>query len=281
MIFFKIKIFSSESRHKFKHFLSIVACVKNEKPYLKEWIEFHKLVGVEKFYIYDNESSDSPLEVLKPYIDEGVVDYIKFSGKGVQVQMYKEAIKKYAWDTKWMLIIDLDEFAVPIATNTLTEFFEQTPKGVNQLRIAWKLYGSNGENKKTEGLVIERFKTRASEAIADGPNYKSLVNPRAVIIPDVHAHKVFGKTVEENFKNVRDFDNMRPPKNRIAINHYIIKSREEFKERSLAGNATFVSKARENNWKNIFDFRDARSNEVYDPMPEKFVSAVKRNLIKK
>ena len=33
-------------------YLSIVAISKNEAPYIKEWIEYHKLVGVERFYFY-------------------------------------------------------------------------------------------------------------------------------------------------------------------------------------------------------------------------------------
>ena len=43
----------------YKNKLSFVAIVKNEAPYIVEWIEFHRLVGVDKFYIYDNESSEN------------------------------------------------------------------------------------------------------------------------------------------------------------------------------------------------------------------------------
>ena len=38
--------------------LTIAAVFQNEAPYLKEWIEFHKLVGVEHFLLVDNESTD-------------------------------------------------------------------------------------------------------------------------------------------------------------------------------------------------------------------------------
>lgn len=48
--------------------LAICVIVKNEAPYMKEWIDYHRLVGVEKFYVYDNESTDSLLSVLAPYI---------------------------------------------------------------------------------------------------------------------------------------------------------------------------------------------------------------------
>lgn len=42
-----------------KHdYLSIGAIFKDEAPYLAEWIEFHRLVGVEHFFLYDNLSTD-------------------------------------------------------------------------------------------------------------------------------------------------------------------------------------------------------------------------------
>ena len=36
-----------------KHQLSICAIFKNEAKFLKEWIEYHRLVGVDHFYLYD------------------------------------------------------------------------------------------------------------------------------------------------------------------------------------------------------------------------------------
>ena len=38
--------------------LAIAAIFRDEAPYLKEWIEFHRAVGVERFYLFDNLSTD-------------------------------------------------------------------------------------------------------------------------------------------------------------------------------------------------------------------------------
>lgn len=54
--------------------LSIMAIVKNEK-YIQEWIEYHLLVGVQHFYIYDNESTDGLKDRIQKYIDDGIVTY--------------------------------------------------------------------------------------------------------------------------------------------------------------------------------------------------------------
>jgi hypothetical protein len=55
-----------EPKLKFPHKLAVCAIAKNEGAYFKEWLEYHRLVGVEKFYIYDNESDDDTKEVLAP-----------------------------------------------------------------------------------------------------------------------------------------------------------------------------------------------------------------------
>ena len=52
------------------HTLSIAAIMKNEKPYLKEWLEYHQLIGVEHFYLCDNDSNDGTEEYLQPYIKQ-------------------------------------------------------------------------------------------------------------------------------------------------------------------------------------------------------------------
>ena len=60
------------------HFLSIAAILRNESAYILEWLAFHLVVGVEYFYLYDNESEDGLKEFLDPYIKEEIVYYAKW-----------------------------------------------------------------------------------------------------------------------------------------------------------------------------------------------------------
>src|SRR5262245_4909673 len=55
------------------YYLAIVAVVKNEAPYLEEWLDFHCLVGCSHFYIYDNGSTDGTVEILGNYERKGIV----------------------------------------------------------------------------------------------------------------------------------------------------------------------------------------------------------------
>ncbi len=58
--------------------LAICAVFKNESFFLKEWIEFHTALGADHFYLYDNESTDSSLDILAPYIASGLVELISW-----------------------------------------------------------------------------------------------------------------------------------------------------------------------------------------------------------
>ena len=77
---------------------------------MPEWLEFHRLLGVERFYMYNNRSTDDHLEVLAPYIDEGTVvwhDWPMFPG---QRECYEQCLADHGHETRWMAFIDLDEF---------------------------------------------------------------------------------------------------------------------------------------------------------------------------
>src|SRR5262245_60313739 len=47
--------------------IAIAAIFCNEADYLKEWIEFHLMVGFDKLFLYNNNSSDNFLPILRPY----------------------------------------------------------------------------------------------------------------------------------------------------------------------------------------------------------------------
>ena len=91
-------------------YLSIGAIYRNEARYMPEWIEFHRLLGVERFFLFNNRSTDDHLEVLAPYMEEGTVvwhDWPMFPG---QREAYEQCLADHRHDARWIAFIDLDEF---------------------------------------------------------------------------------------------------------------------------------------------------------------------------
>lgn len=97
----------------FLYDLAIASSMKYEAPYLKEWLEYHLLAGVDHFFIYDHESPDNLAEVAKPYIDAGIVDYTLAPSSNTLIYNYNELLKRFRFQCRYMAIIDTDEFLYP------------------------------------------------------------------------------------------------------------------------------------------------------------------------
>ena len=93
--------------------LAVVAILKDEGHYLKEWLDYHLLAGVDHFYLYNNDSSDNYAEIIAPYVKAGVVTSTNIHGKLALSPAYHDALKRFKFFNRYMAFIDLDEFIYP------------------------------------------------------------------------------------------------------------------------------------------------------------------------
>lgn len=264
-----------ERKRSFKHYLAAAAIVRNEGPYLAEWLEYHHLVGIEKFYIYDNQSTDNTAEVLRPYVQAGWVEYIPFPGEKRQLPAYQDALTRSRETCRWLALFDLDEFLVPVQDETLADFVRNLTHNsphIHQIVVTWKFFGSAGLRNKPAGLVIENFQRCAADDFA-GRCTKCIINPRAVYAAEVHHCDVWGHSIDEN-GHKSAADGQPTSYRRIRVNHYAVKSHEEFVQKALRGDAYFgAARIRSEQY-----FADCDRNENFDPLMNRFVPAVKKAL---
>ena len=97
-----------------KYTISICGIFKNEAPYLKEWIEYHLLIGIDHFYLYNNNSEDDYKSILQPYIKKGLITLTEWPDIPGQISAYKHWYENYRHETKWCTFLDLDEFLCPL-----------------------------------------------------------------------------------------------------------------------------------------------------------------------
>jgi hypothetical protein len=115
--------------HAYTYNITVVAITQSEHAYLEEWIEYHRLIGVDHFCIYDNNDNNDTKTVLQPYIEKGIVEYVKWPNRwpnthftiGCQPYAYEDALFKLVRKTKWISFIDTDEFILPTKYLTLNE----------------------------------------------------------------------------------------------------------------------------------------------------------------
>jgi hypothetical protein len=240
-----------------KYYLSVCAIAKNEAPYFVEWIEWHKSKGVEKFYIYDNESEDNTKEVLAPYIKSGLVEYTFWPGMKQQLMAYDHCLETHRLDSRWIAVIDLDEFIKPIKDKDIPTFlkrFENYPA----VEINWLVYGSGGAKTKAEGKIMDRFKTHSLPEVWQNRHVKSIVDPRRVF-SFIGCHEVArmsGKAVDTHGNPInKHFREREPIQDVIRINHYAVKSFEEFLAKKARGRARALTQ-RNNDYFVAYDLND-------------------------
>jgi hypothetical protein len=233
------------------HYLSICAVYRNEGPYLREWVAFHRLMGVERFYLYNNRSEDDGhREALAPYIEEGVVTHYEWPdclpahvsvGEAIQTATYEHCIHHHAQESRWIAFIDLDEFLFSPTGRPLPDMlseYERWPGvGVN-----WCMFGTSGHRTKPDGLVTANY-VRRSERFGQNRPIKCVIDPRRVrnfcLAHFFFFHGEPGVVVDENHRpivgrpNTRSFFSMTDEVSfsRLRLNHYATKSEEEFRRK--------------------------------------------------
>jgi len=139
----------------------IVGCMKNEAPYIVEWVAYHRAMGVDNFLIYTNDCSDGTSEILDRLQEMGVIQHRNNDNwKGNSPQQYalnqslKEPLIKKA---DWIIHIDVDEFMnVRTGNGTLQDFFDAVPDATN-VAMTWRLFGHNGVTDLADDFVIDQF----------------------------------------------------------------------------------------------------------------------------
>ena len=222
-----------------KYYLAVCAIAKNEGPYFKEWIEWHRVHGVEKFYIYDNESTDCTQEVLTPYIESGLVEYNYWPGMKQQLPAYDDCFERHRLEARWLAVIDLDEFIVPMMDKTIPGFLYRMEK-FSVVEINWLVYGSGGAKTKEPGGVMERFHRHSLPDHVLNRHVKSIVDPRRVctMVGCHEAARISGRAADSHGMLLKKgFRDRKPQQDVIRINHYAVKSYEEFLAKRARGRA--------------------------------------------
>lgn len=228
--------FKRSKKREVKYYFSVCAIFKNESIYLKEWIEYHKLIGVDHIYLYNNFSTDDYLSVLDEYITADYVTLTDWFVERGQMSAYENCYSLCKNETQWLMFLDLDEFICPkIDTDikTWVKKYEKFPSVI----VYWLMFGTNGiVEQDSAKLVIEQFTCSWSSVRNVG---KIILNTNFEPVKVYH-HDIFCKLnflglkfklppINENRQFVVYPGLEKCPKNgTIQINHYWSKSLNEY-----------------------------------------------------
>ena len=125
--------------------IAVVAIARDEKPFMDEWLLYHRLIGVDHFLVYDDDPNPGLQEFLNPHREYTTV-LRWYDPKTVGTQQllaYRDALNYRLSDFQWVAFIDLDEFIVLDKHANLKEFIASLGDA-SAARIIWHRFGHNG-----------------------------------------------------------------------------------------------------------------------------------------
>jgi len=226
--------------------VAIIACLKMEELYIKEWLDWHISIGVNHFYLCDNNDKDYEpklQDVIQDYIDKGIVEVFDYSDVyPIQPICYNDIYNKYGGLYDWWLVIDIDEFIhLPKFNNKIKEYLIIIPNYINKIAINWLFYGDNNLVYYEDKPVQERFINKANtNIIKNGKSQviKSMIRSNLNIeITNHHQlttklepYDVLFNKINYGYRNLYNYNNDEYNKliNTLHIKHYVTKTIQEY-----------------------------------------------------
>jgi hypothetical protein len=218
--------------------LAVCALFRDEARYLAEWVTFHRLQGVEQFYLYDNLSTDDWRTALEPELRAGIVQVVPWPTTPGQESAFQDCLTRHRADARWIAFIDVDEFLFSPTGRPVREVlhgYDRCPGVV----VNWRVYGTNGHQHPPDGLVIENYLMRGLDTHSTNRFVKRIVYPRLTRSTGTGPHHFRhrgGAPVGED-KAISDLWSYRDPPTAdiLRINHYYAKSVEQHRLKVARG----------------------------------------------
>ncbi len=139
--------------------ITAVTCVKNEGPFLLEWIAFNRLLGVTDFLIYSNDCSDGTDTLLDALGAYGVTHLPNpAEGRNYQMEALKHAAKqRLVKRADWVWVADVDEFLnVHVGDHTIPALVEACgdPQAIS---VTFQFFANGGIESYEDAPVIAQF----------------------------------------------------------------------------------------------------------------------------
>ncbi len=139
--------------------LLIVSTMRNEGPFILDWIAHHRAMGATDFLIYSNDCTDGTDHLLDSLGDAGVVHVRQDLTLGERPQW---AALRQAWrhplrkDCDWALVLDVDEYiCVHHGDGAFGDLLDRVEG--QAIALPWRLFGCGGVARFADAPVPQQF----------------------------------------------------------------------------------------------------------------------------
>eukprot|EP01024_Parvocaulis_polyphysoides_P016400 TRINITY_DN17284_c0_g2_i2.p1 TRINITY_DN17284_c0_g2~~TRINITY_DN17284_c0_g2_i2.p1 ORF type:complete len:339 (-),score=24.72 TRINITY_DN17284_c0_g2_i2:644-1660(-) len=216
-------------------YVALCLSARNEHSNIREWIQYHLWLGVNKIYIFDQESNPPMSSILRDFVKQGHVEvfYFRDSFKVddflAGYYNYRESwaanlcLKWFGHRHKFMGILDTDEFIVfPKDSQLKIQNYLNNFQNEGGIKIYRRFFGSNGHVQRPIGGVLESYTKCAKNVYSyKDAKFKVIVNMKFYGgICKIHSCRTTKKMVVANPEKVQLF-------------HYYVKSYEDLQKKII------------------------------------------------
>lgn len=269
--------------------LGLVASVRDEAPYLIEWVAHHRALGFDPILIYQNQSRDGSDDLLAALNAQGAIAYrdnspdiayrpARLGGQPPVIRALNRARKSDVLaECDYVLVCDVDEFLVLSCDASPAELLDRLDRP-DAVSFAWRVFGDNGCDRFDPAPVTDLF---ALAARADNPGtarpywqVKTLFRPDRTTLWKQHRPRFTDGPLRWLDAGGRDISAamqaghvLNPPAlERAAMHHYHCKSRAEFHLKIMRGYGCM--NPRRQLRPGLGDHTAMNANETPCPMPQ-------------
>ncbi len=231
----------------------IATTMRNEAPFILEWVAYHRSIGVTDFVVYTNDCDDGTVELLDALAERELITAridnpfrVSSAGDWQRAALWDLQKSNLADDMDWLIPMDVDEFInIHVGEGRFVDLVRAVPDA-DMISMVWRLFGNNFIDSFEDRFVTEQFDRSARDNCARPSlawGFKTAFKPQTVGgVWSVHRPKriedekdrlnwYFGtgrKAEDRFFRGGWRADRKSAGYDLVALNHYSLRSSESY-----------------------------------------------------
>lgn len=245
--------------------VTAVSMMKDEGPYVIEWVAHHLAIGFSDLVVYTNDCSDGTDDMLIRLEELGLAHHRRNvipEGLRPQPSALNHAQEEpVVCQSDWVMVFDADEFlSIRHGDGTLDGLIAAAKaQDANGIVVTWRIFGSGGVVDWSRAPVTEQYLMAAPTTWNKGWGVKTLFtfDPEYWKL-GIHRPKMKSKWIKTDFPDrvkwlngsgrvMEDYFKFRGWRSIVRtlgydwvqLNHYAVKSVDSYAIRKLRGNVNF------------------------------------------
>ncbi|PCJ08788.1 MAG: glycosyl transferase family 2 [Rhodobacteraceae bacterium] len=283
-----------------EHF-TVVSTMKNEAPYIIDWVAHYKTLGFDHILVCTNDCTDTTVPILRRLQELGFVtqhDTI-IRGAGIHRSALRQASRRYdqVIDAKWVFVCDVDEYLnIHVGDRSARALVEASGADADVISVPWRIFGPDGVEQFKDTPVTQQFHKGELGWDADlrpetGKFVKSLyTNQHKFQRMGLHAPVSLDEHIAETKRVlpggedyvVNGVRTQNPPLFDVAqVNHYALRSMESFLIKRARGRANHSHHVLGMEYWDKFNLNGVADTSIdhYGPQVEQLTDELKRDPI--